>query len=128
VNKFFALAPNVQRALNKLKIDLAGEDSVQIVLASALEKGEWYLSIRAVSFKEILDGPRYGFFKMGELISTEESILGAYVHGWMIGDDSYIRNTDNLVALYFDKVLFYTVNRDLYPILESLLKEKQQTH
>lgn len=124
MNKF---APNVQRALNKLKIDLAGEDSVQIVLASALEKGEWYLSIRAVSFKEILDGPRYGFFKMSELISTEESILGAYVHGWMIGDE-YIRNTDNLVSLYFDKVLFYTVNRDLYPILESLLKEKQQTH
>lgn len=124
MNKF---APNVQRALNKLRIDLAGEDSVQIVLASALEKGEWYLSIRAVSFKEILDGPRYGFFKMSELISTEESILGAYVHGWMIGDE-YIRNTDNLVSLYFDKVLFYTVNRDLYPILESLLKEKQQTH
>lgn len=124
MNKF---APNVQRALNKLKIDLAGEDSVQIVLASALEKGEWYLSIRAVSIKEILDGPRYGFFKMSELISTEESILGAYVHGWMIGDE-YIRNTDNLVSLYFDKVLFYTVNRDLYPILESLLKEKQQTH
>ncbi len=124
MNKF---APNVQRTLNKLKIDLAGEDSVQIVLASALEKGEWYLSIRAVSFKEILDGPRYGFFKMSELISTEESILGAYVHGWMIGDE-YIRNTDNLVSLYFDKVLFYTVNRDLYPILESLLKEKQQTH
>ena len=125
MNKF---APNVQRALNKLKIDLAGEDSVQIVLASALEKGEWYLSIRAVSFKEILDGPRYGFFKMNELISTEESILGAYVHGWMIGDDNYIKNLDNLIALYFDKVLFYTVNRDLYPILESLLKEKQQTH
>ena len=124
MNKF---APNVQRALNKLKIDLAGEDSVQIVLASALEKGEWYLSIRAVSFKEILDGPRYGFFKMSELISTEESILGAYVHGWMIGD-VYISNKDNLVSLYFDKVLFYTVNRDLYPILESLLKEKQQTH
>ena len=124
MNKF---APNVQRTLNKLKIDLAGEDSVQIVLASALEKGEWYLSIRAVSFKEILDGPRYGFFKMSELISTEESILGAYVHGWMIGDE-YTRNADNLVALYFDKVLFYTVNRDLYPILESLLKEKQQTH
>lgn len=124
MNKF---APNVQRTLNKLRIDLAGEDSVQIVLASALEKGEWYLSIRAVSFKEILDGPRYGFFKMSELISTEESILGAYVHGWMIGDE-YIRNTDNLVSLYFDKVLFYTVNRDLYPILESLLKEKQQTH
>ena len=124
MNKF---APNVQRALNKLKIDLAGEDSVQIVLASALEKGEWYLSIRAVSIKEILDGPRYGFFKMSELISTEESILGAYVHGWMIGDE-YTRNADNLVALYFDKVLFYTVNRDLYPILESLLKEKQQTH
>ena len=125
MNKF---APNVQRALNKLKIDLAGEDSVQIVLASALEKGEWYLSIRAVSFKEILDGPRYGFFKMSELISTEESILGAYVHGWMIGDDNYVKNLDNLIALYFDKVLFYTVNRDLYPILESLLKEKQQTH
>jgi len=125
VNKF---APNVQRTLNKLKIDLAGEDSVQIVLASALEKGEWYLSIRAVSFKEILDGPRYGFFKMSELISTEESILGAYVHGWMIGDDNYVKNLDNLIALYFDKVLFYTVNRDLYPILESLLKEKQQTH
>ena len=124
MNKF---APNVQRTLNKLKVDLAGEDSVQIVLASALEKGEWYLSIRAVSIKEILDGPRYGFFKMSELISTEESILGAYVHGWMIGDE-YIRNTDNLVSLYFDKVLFYTVNRDLYPILESLLKEKQQTH
>lgn len=124
MNKF---APNVQRTLNKLKVDLAGEDSVQIVLASALEKGEWYLSIRAVSFKEILDGPRYGFFKMSELISTEESILGAYVHGWMIGDE-YTRNADNLVALYFDKVLFYTVNRDLYPILESLLKEKQQTH
>ena len=124
MNKF---APNVQRTLNKLRIDLAGEDSVQIVLASALEKGEWYLSIRAVSIKEILDGPRYGFFKMSELISTEESILGAYVHGWMIGDE-YIRNTDNLVSLYFDKVLFYTVNRDLYPILESLLKEKQQTH
>ncbi len=125
MNKF---APNVQRTLNKLKIDLAGEDSVQIVLASALEKGEWYLSIRAVSFKEILDGPRYGFFKMSELISTEESILGAYVHGWMIGDDDYIKNADSLVALYFDKVLFYTVNRDLYPILGSLLKEKQQTH
>jgi len=125
VNKF---APNVQRTLNKLKIDLAGEDSVQIVLASALEKGEWYLSIRAVSIKEILDGPRYGFFKMSELISTEESILGAYVHGWMIGDDNYVKNLDNLIALYFDKVLFYTVNRDLYPILESLLKEKQQTH
>ena len=125
MNKF---APNVQRTLNKLKIDLAGEDSVQIVLASALEKGEWYLSIRAVSFKEILDGPRYGFFKMSELISTEESILGAYVHGWMIGDDNYVKNLDNLIALYFDKVLFYTVNRDLYPILESLLKEKQQTH
>lgn len=124
MNKF---APNVQRTLNKLKVDLAGEDSVQIVLASALEKGEWYLSIRAVSIKEILDGPRYGFFKMSELISTEESILGAYVHGWMIGDE-YTRNADNLVALYFDKVLFYTVNRDLYPILESLLKEKQQTH
>jgi hypothetical protein len=125
VNKF---APNVQRTLNKLRIDLAGEDSVQIVLASALEKGEWYLSIRAVSIKEILDGPRYGFFKMSELISTEESILGAYVHGWMIGDDNYVKNLDNLIALYFDKVLFYTVNRDLYPILESLLKEKQQTH
>ena len=125
MNKF---APNVQRTLNKLKIDLAGEDSVQIVLASALEKGEWYLSIRAVSIKEILDGPRYGFFKMSELISTEESILGAYVHGWMIGDDNYVKNLDNLIALYFDKVLFYTVNRDLYPILESLLKEKQQTH
>lgn len=125
MNKF---APNVQRTLNKLRIDLAGEDSVQIVLASALEKGEWYLSIRAVNAREILDGPRYGFFKMSELISTEESILGAYVHGWMIGDDDYIKNYDNLVALYFDKVLFYTVNRDLYPILESLLKEKQQTH
>jgi hypothetical protein len=114
-----------RRAINKLRIELAGEDSVQVVLADALEKGEWYLSIRAVTAGEILNDPRHGFFKMNELISTSDSILGAYVQGWMIGDDRYIKKYDSSIALYFDKVLFYTVNRDLYPIFESLLKEKQ---